>query len=78
VSDTVWRLNDSFAILGIEGVLNMLYGEGWQELSRLHDLAVSCDAMVLKDVLDELCGSGGNLMACSRLFIGLRWPAPKL
>jgi uncharacterized protein YhaN len=30
--DTVWRLNDNFAILGIEGVLNMLHGEGCQEL----------------------------------------------
>jgi hypothetical protein len=28
VSDTVWQLNENFAILGIEGVLNMLNGEG--------------------------------------------------
>jgi hypothetical protein len=28
VPDTVWRLNDNFTILGIEGVLNMLNGEG--------------------------------------------------
>jgi hypothetical protein len=34
VPDTVWWLNDNFAILAIEGVLNMLHGEGCQELSR--------------------------------------------
>jgi hypothetical protein len=28
VSDTVWQLNENFVILGIEGVLNMLNGEG--------------------------------------------------
>jgi hypothetical protein len=28
--------------------------------------------------LDELCGGGGKLMACLRIFIGLRRPAPKL
>jgi hypothetical protein len=28
VPDTVWRLNDNFTILGIEGALNMLNGEG--------------------------------------------------
>jgi hypothetical protein len=30
VPNTVWRLNDNFTILGIEGVLNMLNGEGCQ------------------------------------------------
>jgi hypothetical protein len=50
VSNIVWRLNDNFTILGIEGVLNMLYGEGCQELGRLRDLAVSRDATFLKDV----------------------------
>jgi hypothetical protein len=28
VTDTVWRLNDNFTILGIKGVRNMLYDEG--------------------------------------------------
>jgi hypothetical protein len=37
VPDNVWQLNDNFAVLGIEGLLNMLNGEGCQELSRLHD-----------------------------------------
>jgi hypothetical protein len=32
VLDTVWRLNDNFTILGIEGVLSMLNDEGCQEL----------------------------------------------
>jgi hypothetical protein len=32
VSDTVWRLNENFTILGIEGVLNILNVEGCQEL----------------------------------------------
>jgi hypothetical protein len=32
VPDTVWRLNDNFAILRIEGVLNMLNGDKCQEL----------------------------------------------
>jgi hypothetical protein len=50
VSDTVWQLSDNFVILGIEGVLNMLHGEGCQELGRLHDLATSRDATVLKDI----------------------------
>jgi hypothetical protein len=54
VPDTVWRLNDNFAVLGIEGVLNMLHGEGCQELGQLRDLAVSRDAMVLKDVLEDV------------------------
>jgi hypothetical protein len=28
VPDTVWWLNDNFTVLGIEGILNMLNGEG--------------------------------------------------
>jgi hypothetical protein len=48
--DTVWRINDNFTILGIEGVLIKLYGKGCQELSRLRDLASSHDAIVLEDV----------------------------
>jgi hypothetical protein len=54
VSDTVWRLNDNFAILGIKGVLNMLNDEGCQELYRLHDLAASHDATVLEDVPEDV------------------------
>jgi hypothetical protein len=54
VPDTVWRLNDNFAILGIEGVLSMLNGKGCQELGRLHDLAGSSDALVLEEVLEDV------------------------
>jgi hypothetical protein len=43
-------LNDNFTVLGNEGVLIMLYNEGCQELSRLHDLAASHNAVVLEDV----------------------------
>jgi hypothetical protein len=50
VPDTVWRLNDNFVVLGIEGVLNMLNGEGCQELTWLRDLAISCDTAMLEDV----------------------------
>jgi hypothetical protein len=50
VSDTIWLLNNNFAILGIESVLSMLNGVGCQELGQLHDLASSRDASVLKDV----------------------------
>jgi hypothetical protein len=54
VLDTVWWLNDNFVILGIEGVLSMLNGEGCQELSRLHDLAGSHDVAVLEDVPEDV------------------------
>jgi hypothetical protein len=54
VPDTVWWLNDNFAILGNEGNLNMMNGEGCQELGRLHDLATSRDAAVLEDVLEDM------------------------
>jgi hypothetical protein len=50
VPDTVWQLNDNFAILAIEGVLNMLNSEGCQELSHLHGLAASSNASILQDV----------------------------
>jgi hypothetical protein len=44
VSDTVWWLSDNFTILGIEGVLNMLNGEGCQELGRpCHIPRCCCD-----------------------------------
>jgi hypothetical protein len=54
VSDTVWRLNDNFTILAIESVLNMLHGEGCQELSRLRDLATSRDVVVLENVPEDM------------------------
>jgi hypothetical protein len=50
VSNTIWRLNENFVVLGIKGVLRMLHGEACQELSRLHDLAASRDAAILEDV----------------------------
>jgi hypothetical protein len=52
--DTVWWLNNNFVVLGIEGILNMLHDEGYQELNRLRDLATSCDAAVLKDVPEDM------------------------
>jgi hypothetical protein len=54
VLDTVWWLNDNFTILGIEGVLSMLNGEGCRELSQLHDLAASHDVAVLEDVPEDV------------------------
>jgi hypothetical protein len=54
VPDTIWRLNDNFTILGIDGVLNMLNGKGCQELGWLHDLAGSRDAMVLEDIPEDV------------------------
>jgi hypothetical protein len=54
VTDTVWWLNDNFTVLGIEGILNMLNGEGCQELNRLHDLAASCNAAILEDVPEDV------------------------
>jgi hypothetical protein len=54
VPDTMWQLEGNFAILGIEGILNMLSNEGCQELSHLHELVASQDAFVLQDVSDEM------------------------
>jgi hypothetical protein len=54
VPDIVWRLNDNFTVLGIEGVLSMLHGEGFQELGRLRDLAGSSDASVLEEVPEDV------------------------
>jgi hypothetical protein len=78
-------LNNNFVILGIEGALSMLNGEGCQELARLRDLAGFRDAAVLEYVpemciswWDEMFKSGGNLMACLRLFVNLRKPTMKL
>jgi hypothetical protein len=62
VLDTVWRLNDNFVILGIEGVLNMLHGEGCQELSRLRDLAASRDAVVLENVPEGIHKLAGRIV----------------
>jgi hypothetical protein len=42
--DTVWQLNNNFVVLAIEGILNMLNDEGWQELSCV---AASSDASVM-------------------------------
>jgi hypothetical protein len=62
VLDIVWRLNDNFTILGIEGVLSMLNGEGRQELGRLHDLVGSSDASVLEEVLEVVHKLVGQIM----------------
>jgi hypothetical protein len=62
VLDTVWRLNDNFAILGIEGVLNMLNNQGCQELERLHELATSRDAAVMEDVPEDVRKLAGWIM----------------
>jgi hypothetical protein len=62
VSDTVWQLNDNFVVLGIEGVLNMLNDEGYQELGRLCDLAASHDAVVLQDVPKDVRKLTGQIV----------------
>jgi pantothenate kinase-related protein Tda10 len=54
VPDTLWRLNDNFAVLVFEGVLSMLNDEWCKELGRLRDLAGSHDATVLNDVLEDV------------------------
>jgi hypothetical protein len=63
----------------------MLNGKGCQELSWLRDLAGSVMPQSWKmfhrmsiSWRDKLCESGGNLMACLRLFADLRNPALKL
>jgi hypothetical protein len=83
VTDNVWRLNDNFVILGIEGVLNMLNCEGCQELDRLRNLATSHVASAFEDVPNDMhklaegsCGGGGNHMDCLRPFISLKGPTP--
>jgi hypothetical protein len=85
VPNTVWRLNDSFAVLGIKGVLNMLNDEGCQELGQLRDLAGPVTPWSWKmfqrmciSCWGKLCESGGNLMVYLRLFADLRKPALKL
>jgi hypothetical protein len=62
VPDTVWQLNDNFAILGIEGIFNMLNGEGCQELGRLHDFAASRNAAVLQDVPEDVRKLAGQIV----------------
>jgi hypothetical protein len=52
MSDIVWQLNNNFAILAIEGILNMLHNEGCRELGRPHGLSASSDTSVLQDVPD--------------------------
>jgi hypothetical protein len=54
--DTIWRLNDNFTILGIEGVLNILNGEGCQ------DLTMSRGASALENVPDDLHKLAGWIM----------------
>jgi hypothetical protein len=55
-------MNDNFTILGIEGVLSILNGEGCQELSRLHDLAGTHDNAVLEDVLEHVHKLAGRIV----------------
>jgi hypothetical protein len=62
VPDTVWRLINNFAILGIVGVLNMLNSEGCQELTRLHELAASHNATILKDVPEGMHRLVGRIL----------------
>jgi hypothetical protein len=62
VPDTVWQLNDNFAALAIECVLNMLSNEGCQELSHLRELAASQGASVLQDVLNDVQKLAGRIM----------------
>jgi hypothetical protein len=60
--NTVWQLNGSFAVLGIEGVLNMLNGEGCQEFGQLRDLTGSRDALVLEDVPEDVHKLAGQIV----------------
>jgi hypothetical protein len=53
-ADTIWQINDNFVVLATEGVLNMLYNEGCQELGRLHELAASNDTAVLQDIPENV------------------------
>jgi hypothetical protein len=62
VPDIVWRLNDDFIIIGIEGVLNMLNSEGCQELAWLRDLAGFHDATVLEDVPEGVHMLAGRIV----------------
>jgi hypothetical protein len=62
VPDIVWWLNNNFIILGIEGILNMLNGEGCQELGQLCDLATSRDAVVLEDVPEDMYKLVGRIL----------------
>jgi hypothetical protein len=62
VLDTLWRLNDNFVVLDIESVLNMLHSEECQELSRLHGLAASRDAVVLENVPKDVCKQAGRIV----------------
>jgi hypothetical protein len=62
VPDTVWRLNDNFILLGIEGVLSMLNGKGCQELGQLRDLASSRSVAVLEDVPDDVHKLAGQIV----------------
>jgi hypothetical protein len=54
VSNTVWQLNDNFTVMGIGGVLNMLNGEGCQELNWLRNPAAFHDVAVLGDVPEDV------------------------
>jgi hypothetical protein len=60
--DTILRLNDNFAVLGIEGVLSMLNGEGCQEMGQLHDLVGSHDTTVLENVPEDVCKLVGEIV----------------
>jgi hypothetical protein len=83
MSDIVRQLNDNFIVLGIEGILNMLNGEGCQELGQIHDLAASRDAAVLQDVPEDMRKLAGwivrrwwKLCGLPEAFRRLRWLAP--
>jgi hypothetical protein len=78
VPDTIWQLNDNFAILGIEGVLNMLNGEGCQELNPVMLLSWKMFLRMCIGWWGRLCGGGGNHMACMRPFASLWQPTPRL
>jgi hypothetical protein len=81
VPDTVWWLNDNFTIVGIEGILNMLNGDGCQELNWTWLLPTTLLSwkMFPRTCIgwqSGLCEGGGNHMACLRLFTGLKQPMP--
>jgi hypothetical protein len=62
VLDTVWRLNNNFIVLAIEGVLNMLNDTGYQELSQLCGLATSSDAFIVENTPNDVRRLAGRLV----------------
>jgi hypothetical protein len=59
---TVWKLNDNFIILAIEGVLNMLHGVGYQELPQLRELTALSNVSIVENVPTDVRRLAGRLV----------------